>query len=423
MDRRAFIAAFASTAAGCGTAGGGSNPGERTVLYSAIDDKMTRFDVDVAAATVTQRESVTLPSMVQYAWFHPSHRYVYAATSDVSGGSAAGAGKMHRLCALRVGIDGALTMHGEPQVLTSRPVNNSVDATGRYALTCYNNPANLTVHRINADGTLGANVAQDANIDVGIFAHQIRTTPNNRSVILVTRGVDASATGPEDPGALKIFRFDAGRLSPLADIRVGGRGGLGYGPRHLDFHPARPWAYVVSERQNLLYMHWVQGDSLAPEPSFTMSTLAGAQEQSARQAAGAIHVHPNGRTVYVSNRASATVDFNGRKVFGTGENNIAVYSLDPASGKPTLIQHAEPQGFHIRTFTIDPSGRLLIAATMIEMLVRDGAGVRRVPAGLNLFGIGKDGRLAFIRKYDLEFPSSSAQQLWVGMMALPTRAG
>jgi 6-phosphogluconolactonase (cycloisomerase 2 family) len=423
MNRRDFNVALASTAtatAGCSTSGGRSTPKVRTVLYNSIDDKMTQYDVDVEAATLTQRDSVSLPSALQYAWFHPSRRYLYASTSDAPGGSPAGTGKAHRLCALRVGADGALAMHGEPQALTMRPIHNSVDANGAYAFTCYSDPANLTIHKINVDGTLGAGVTQSGNLDFGNFPHQVRSTPNNRSVILVTRGVSATAAKPETPGALKILDFRDGQLSPLANIQVGGRGGLGYGPRHLDFHPTRPWVYISIERQNQLHMHAMQGDSLAPEPSFIKRTTSADYPSSVPQLASAIHVHPNGRTVYVSNRARGMVAFNGKQVSNGGDNNIAVYSINPSTGEPTLVQYADSQAFYPRTFSIDPSGRLLVAACGIDMLVREGENVRRVSAALSVFRIADDGRLTFVRKYDVELPNSDAQQLWVGMTALPS---
>jgi len=386
------------------------------VLYQSVGDKLTQYGVDVEGATLRPRAFLTLPSAVQYVWPHPSHRYLYASTSDADAGTV---GKANRLCALRVGIDGALALHGEPAVLATRPVNNSIDASGSYAFTCYPNPANLTVHRINADGTVGSQVEQAAKLDFGIFAHQIRAIPGNRSVVMVTRGNNATPTKPEDPGALKLYNFHGGQLSPLATVQVGGRGGLGYGPRHLDFHPSQPWVYVALERQDQLHMHQRLGDSFAPQPTYIKSTTLGDYAGQLPQAvlAGAIHVHPHGHSVYVSNRASTTIDFNGHQVFRGGENNIAVFSINPTSGEPTAIQYADPQGFHVRAFSIDPSGRLLVAATMVDMFVHEGNDVRHVPAGLSVFRIAGDGRLTFVRKYDVEL--GGQQQFWVGMMALP----
>ena len=270
----ALVSTAAALAAGCSTTGGRSRGGGRTVLYNAVGDRMTQYDLDAEAGTLTQRASVTLPSVVQYAWIHPTNRYVYASTSDAPGGSPPGAGKVHRLCALRIGADGALALHGEPKVLANRPIHNSVDVTGNFALTCYSAPASITVHRISVDGTLGGAVAPRGPLDTGNFPHQVRALPGNRSVVLVTRGVTATPVRSEDPGALKVYRFGDGQLSPLADIVVGGRGGLGYGPRHLDFHPTRPWAYLAVERQGQLHMHRLENDSFAAAPDFITRSTA-----------------------------------------------------------------------------------------------------------------------------------------------------
>jgi 6-phosphogluconolactonase (cycloisomerase 2 family) len=184
----------------------------------------------------------------------------------------------------------------------------------------------------------------------------------------------------------------------------------------LDFHPAQPWAYVSVESQNELHMHRIEGDSLTPEPLYKKRSTMGTYDISFPQAAGGTHVHPNGRTVYLSNRANAPVDFNGTKVFRGGENNIAVFSIEPATGEPTLIQNEDPQSFHIRTFSIDPSGKILIAASIVDMNVRDGDNVRHVPAALTVFRIGADGKLTLARKYDVDLGGKF--QWWTGFMGL-----
>ena len=416
MDRRTFNTALLSAAATSAFGSGSGATAARTVFYQGVGDRLTQWDVDLDAATLTPRASVTLPSNIQYVWPHPSRKFLYVSTSDAASGNAPNPGKVHRLCVLSVDATGAISMHGEPTVLPQRPIHNSVDASGEYALTCYNNPSNLTVHRIGSDGTVGAQVHQDANLDYGVFAHQILSMPGNRTVIMVTRGNRPEKNKPEDPGALKIFNFKAGQLLPLANLPVGGNGGLGYGPRHLDFHPSQPWTYVSVESQNELHMHRIDGDSLSPEPLYKKRSTVGTYDISFPQSAGAIHMHPNGRTVYVSNRANATVDFNGKKVFQGGENNIAVFAINPATGEPTLIQNEDPQSFHIRTFSIDPSGRILVAASIVDMDVRDGDNVRHVPAALTVFRVGEDGKLSFARKYDVELGGKF--QWWTGLVRL-----
>jgi 6-phosphogluconolactonase len=142
MDRRTFNTAVMSAAAtsvvGCATGGSGDG-GSRTVFYQSVGDRLTHWDVDVDNATLTRRDTISLPSNVQYVWPHPSRKYLVASTSDAASGNAPNPGKVHRLCAVRVDAAGALALHGEPAALPQRPIHNSVDAGGAYALTCYNN--------------------------------------------------------------------------------------------------------------------------------------------------------------------------------------------------------------------------------------------------------------------------------------------
>ena len=93
-----------------------------------------------------------------------------------------------------------------------------------------------------------------------------------------------------------------------------------------------------------------------------------------------------------------------------------MYSIDQATGEPTPIQHIETRGIHCRTFHIDPSGRMLVAAHNLPVLVRDGDGVATVPAGLSVFRIGDDGKLTFVRKYDVDV--GDRIMFWMGMVPL-----
>ena len=86
------------------------------------------------------------------------------------------------------------------------------------------------------------------------------------------------------------------------------------------------------------------------------------------------------------------------------------------TGEPTLIQNADVHGIHPRTFALDPSGKMLVAATIQAALVRDGDGVKTVPANLATYHVGADGKLSFVNNYEVD--TGNAQQFWSGMMAL-----
>jgi 6-phosphogluconolactonase len=387
----------------------------KTVYYASVGPELTLFDVDVDVdgAALNKRSSVTLPANIQYAWPHPSRRYLYVVSSN---GGPGVAGDRHYANALLIDPSmGTLRPYGTLASLPSRPIHASVDAKGEYLLTAYNDPSNVTVHRLNADGSIGAPVAQREKLDTGIYAHQVLTAPANRTVLLVTRGNDARLGKAEDPGAIKTFAFDAGVLTNLASIAPGN--GLGFGPRHLDFHPTKPWVFVSIERQNKLYVYKLDsGTGLAREPMFVKETLSNPQT-TAHQGAGTIHVHPNGRFVYLTNRASAVMDFKGKKIFAGGENSVAAFSIDQETGEPELMQNIDGHGIQLRTFGIDPSGRMLVAASIMPLPVREGDSVGTLTAGLTVFRIGGDGRLELVRKYDVD--TGERQQFWSGMVTLP----
>jgi 6-phosphogluconolactonase len=385
----------------------------KTVYYASIGPELTLYAIDVEGAALAKRGAVMLPANIQYVWPHPSRRYLYAVSSN--GGPGGLVGDTHRANALIVDpATGALRLHGAAVALPSRPIHASVDASGAFLLTAYNSPSHVTVHRLNADGTIGAEVAQPQRLDTGIYAHQILAAPGNATALLVTRGNDAKPDKPEDPGAIKTFGFADGILTNLASIAPGN--GLGFGPRHLDFHPKRPWVFVSIERQNKLCVYTLEaGAGLSRTPIFVRDTLADPRPK-VRQAAGAIHVHPSGRFVYVTNRASDLVESNGTKVVVNGENNIAVFAIDQGTGEPTLIQNADGNAYELRTFGIEPSGRLLVTASIKPVPVRGADGIKTVPARLGLFHVGGDGLLTLKRQYDVD--TGAATQFWSGMVTL-----
>jgi 6-phosphogluconolactonase len=51
------------------------------------------------------------------------------------------------------------------------------------------------------------------------------------------------------------------------------------------------------------------------------------------------------------------------------------------------------------------------------MPVREGANITTVPAAISVFRIGGDGKLEFVRKYDID-ATAQRQQFWAGMVTL-----
>jgi 6-phosphogluconolactonase len=415
VDRRTFTTLLAATIAVPKTTFA-MNSKSKSVFYSAVGPELTLYSVDVDNAALVKQGTVSTPANIQYGWPHPSKRYLYVVSSNGGPGGTGGAGDTHTANVFKIDpATGALTPHGGTVKLPSRPIHTSVDMSGQYLLTAYNDPSSLTVHRINADGALGERVNQPDKLDTGIFAHQIRVTPDNSHVILVTRGNNAPTDNPVDPGSIKIFTFKDGMLKNLAAIAPGD--GMHFGPRHLDFHPTHPLVYVSIESQNKLAVYKRDAATgLSRDPIFVKDTLSDPTSK-LRQAAGPIHVSPDGRFVYLTNRAWWLTDFEGKKVYAGGENSVAVFAIDQATGEPTLIQNAEAHANYLRTFGIDPEGKIVVAAAVWPMPMREGKDVTTLPAAIVIYRIGSDGKLSFVRKHDID-ASTQKQQFWAGMVTL-----
>jgi 6-phosphogluconolactonase (cycloisomerase 2 family) len=150
-----------------------------------------------------------------------------------------------------------------------------------------------------------------------------------------------------DKGLDKVFVFkldtDRGTLVPANPPSVAARPGAA--PRHVDFHPTGPYAYVNNELDSTLTTYRFAPERSVLEPLGTISTLppgAGGKNTTAELA-----VAPSGRFVYVSNR---------------GHDSVATFAVDTASGLLTPVAWAPTQGKTPRFFALDPAGRFLYAA-------------------------------------------------------------
>jgi len=98
-------------------------------------------------------------------------------------------------------------------------------------------------------------------------------------------------------------------------------------------------------------------------------------------------------------------------------NEIAVFRINEATGEPALIQNADTHGFTPRTFSLDPSGRVLVVGNQNSVSVSDGGSTTLVPANLAVFRAGNDGTLTFVQRYDVGVGRKPLW--WMGLVALP----
>jgi 6-phosphogluconolactonase (cycloisomerase 2 family) len=112
----------------------------RVALYASVGPELTQYDVDVEAAALVRRSTVTLPANVHYAWPHASGRHLYVASSDSAPGVGV-AGDTHHVTAFRIDpATGALTSHGQPIPLPTRPIHMTTDTPSEHLLVAFSNP-------------------------------------------------------------------------------------------------------------------------------------------------------------------------------------------------------------------------------------------------------------------------------------------
>ncbi|NGP87939.1 lactonase family protein [Fodinibius halophilus] len=118
----------------------------------------------------------------------------------------------------------------------------------------------------------------------------------------------------------------------------------GSGPRHITNHPNGKLAYLVSELKATVSAFAYRGDSL--NHIQTVSTLA--EEYEGPNTAADIHISPDGRFLYASNREDL--------------NDIVIYNIDQQEGTLTHVGRQSTKGVHPRNFVIDPTGNFLLVA-------------------------------------------------------------
>ena len=148
----------------------------------------------------------------------------------------------------------------------------------------------------------------------------------------------------------------------------------GSGPRHFDFHPSKRFAFLINELDSTITsFSYNQALGSLSEIS-SVSTLP--KGFSGHNSTADIHVSPNGRFLYGSNR---------------GHDSIAIFEINPDSGSLASLGHESIRGSTPRNFVIHPSGNhLLVANQSTDNIV--------------VFDINEDGTLNFSGQ-DYQIPS------------------
>ena len=113
----------------------------KVVLYASVGPALTQYDVDVEGAALFRRGTVTLPANVHYVWPHASGRHLYVASSNSASGMGPVGDKHHVTAFVIDPASGALTPHGDPIPLPTRPIHMTTDIPSDHLLVAFSNPS------------------------------------------------------------------------------------------------------------------------------------------------------------------------------------------------------------------------------------------------------------------------------------------
>jgi 6-phosphogluconolactonase (cycloisomerase 2 family) len=248
----------------------------------------------------------------------------------------------------------------------TNPVDLALDPSGRFLVVSNHITSSVAVLPVGADGHVGP-VRQLEQLSGPLGPHRIEQPfakphanpfdAQGRFVYVPDKGLDR----------VFIYRFIDGRLEPADPPFVATREGAG--PRHLAFHPDKPFAYVVNELDSTVTAYRVISESGALEPFQVLPSVPDTYTGNNR--ASEIFVAPDGRHLYASNR---------------GHDSIAVFELDGHSGRMRLVDVTATCGRTPRFFAIALGGRWLYAlnedSDSIIVFAIEAQSGRLTPSGL-----------------------------------------
>ena len=299
-----------------------------------------RFDFDLASGKLALRALAAEANNPSFVAISPDRRFLYAVSEvdDLNGKKSGGVSAF----AIEPATGDLTLLNQQPSGGTG-PCHLIVDRAGKHVLVANYGSGSAAVWPIESDGRLGKATGfvqhqgsgPNRQRQLGPHAHSINLDAGNRFAVVADLGLDK----------LFVYRFDAqkGTLTPNDPPFVTVTPGAG--PRHFAFHPNGRNAYVINELASTVTAFRYEGERGTLEPLQTISTLP--KDFKGSNTTAEVQVHPSGRFLYGSNR---------------GHNSIAIFAIDPQTGRLSWVGHQSEQIKTPRNFGIDPTGsRLLVA--------------------------------------------------------------
>jgi 6-phosphogluconolactonase len=221
------------------------------------------------------------------------------------------------------------------------PAYISVDNENKFVFVANYNSGSLSAVSIKDDGSFGSEIQsfqyEGSSINPtrqkGPHVHCAILSPDKGYLVATDLGTDR----------LYFYHFDASRtsnpLTPAEPAYISLKPGSG--PRHIIFHPESKKAYLVNEMEGSVTSFNFKNGNLIEKQTITLLS----SEFEGKIGGADIHISPDGKFLYASNRGDA--------------NEIVIFAIRKNGGL-SFVKRQSAMGKSPRNFVIDPSGRFFL---------------------------------------------------------------
>ncbi|HMU46987.1 MAG TPA: lactonase family protein [Chitinophagaceae bacterium] len=293
-----------------------------------------RFNSTNGNATEISHVKTSNPSFLAIS---PDEKLVYAVHEDADNNGKGGEVASFSFDKSK----GMLTFINKQSSGGDHPCYVAVDKTGKWVFAGNYTSGSLSMLKANKDGHLdpASTVIQHEGYSVNSerqnspHVHCTVLSPDNKYLYVADLGIDKIMT----------YAFNA-KKGTLSNSRAGYiMTEPGSGPRHIAIHPNGRFVYLIEELTGSIVAYKDFGNADLQELQ-TISALPPAYDGPVGSAD--IHVSPDGKFVYASNRGES--------------NTIGIFKVNKETGTLMPVSHISTLGKKPRNFNFDPTGSYLL---------------------------------------------------------------
>lgn len=238
---------------------------------------------------------------------------------------------------------GRLTFINKQSSGSENPCHIAVTNDGKWVTTANYTGGSLAVFPVNNDGSLQPFSQHILHEGKGVnpqrqekpHVHSTFFSPDEKFLFTPDLGLDQ----------ISIYQFNPKNNKPLTPAAVPFvTTEPGAGPRHIEFSPGGKYMYAIEEMGGAVDVYTYDNG----KAGFVQRVFTHAPDFKGQPGSADIHISPDGRFLYASNRGE--------------ENNIAIFAISPVNGMLANVGYQSTLGTGPRNFMIDPSGNFLLVA-------------------------------------------------------------